>query len=613
MIRLQDTKIFRSQYKLLSSAAEDLSYQLLEKGFWFLQSYEEFSGVVLDDNHDLRGAIDYRESVQLGQTDIGEVKHVLMRQTALRGDCSLAQFMEKQFDSNRLGVVSDYMPSSFVGENAPTNRTPAYKLTSDDLPESNYLSATGKHLTMVVPFLTMGGAEKFDFDLLKQLRERGWEVTLVTTTPLSHSWAKMFYENVSELFVLHGFSRAGLHPQILRYLISSRQSQVVLMTHSFFAYSLLPYLRAHCPEPAFVDYSHIAELVWEKGGYPRKSVEWGRYLDLQIVSSESLKQWMIGQGAKADNIQVAYTCADVNSIRPDPALRAAIRRRANIPENATVILFAGRIVTQKQPEVLIKVLHQVCQSNPDCLALIAGDGADFKIIESHVLKHNLQSQIRLLGEQPNEAVKSLMAASDIFFLPSENEGISLAIYEAMASGLAIVGADVGGQRELVTSDCGCLIPRSSQAAEITDYSRVLSELVRQKELTARMGLNARERVEQHFPMRHLGERMEELLRLVCARHKHRTPLNQKYVRAFLELTLQCEELGQAGQQLCDKAVSAGIDLRSKEDMLEELKKKASMPPKNAALLAQEQQAAVEEIQRLIQEKDTIWERIISLP
>ena len=65
----------------------------------------------------------------------------------------------------------------------------------------------------------------------------------------------------------------------------------------------------------------------------------------------------------------------------------------------------------------------------------------------------------MLGGVPNEKMRDLLAAADIFFLPSRWEGIALAIYEAMSMGVAVVGAIVGGQAELVTPECGVLIPR----------------------------------------------------------------------------------------------------------------------------------------------------------
>jgi hypothetical protein len=108
-------------------------------------------------------------------------------------------------------------------------------------------------------------------------------------------------------------------------------------------------------------------------------------------------------------------------------------------------------------------------------------------------------------------MKRLFQATDIFFLPSQMEGISLAIYEAMACGVAIVGADVGGQKELVTSDCGMLIQRSSETIETENYASVLSALLQDSAKLRAIGAAGRRRVAAHFQLAQMGRRMQDLL------------------------------------------------------------------------------------------------------
>jgi glycosyltransferase involved in cell wall biosynthesis len=63
----------------------------------------------------------------------------------------------------------------------------------------------------------------------------------------------------------------------------------------------------------------------------------------------------------------------------------------------------------------------------------------------------------LLGEVDEDTLRQVYAASDIYFAPSEIEGIARTLYEAMAMGCVPVVSDVGGQRELVTAACGSLV------------------------------------------------------------------------------------------------------------------------------------------------------------
>jgi hypothetical protein len=144
------------------------------------------------------------------------------------------------------------------------------------------------------------------------------------------------------------------------------------------------------------------------------------------------------------------------------------------------------------------------------VAIVAGDGVDKPMLEEFAARHSLQRSLRFVGAVPNERMKQLMAASDIFFLPSLWEGISLAIFEAMSAGLAIVGGDVGGQRELVTPECGILIRRSTPDREIAEYTQALIPLIADPAYARRIGTHGRTRISDHYQLSQMGDRMESL-------------------------------------------------------------------------------------------------------
>ncbi len=81
----------------------------------------------------------------------------------------------------------------------------------------------------------------------------------------------------------------------------------------------------------------------------------------------------------------------------------------------------------------------------------------------------------------------------------------------MSAGLAIVGGDVGGQRELVTPECGTLVQRSTHDEEVQAYAEALSPLIADRSLAHRMGECGRRRIIDHFQLSSMGDRMESLL------------------------------------------------------------------------------------------------------
>lgn len=401
----------------------------------------------------------------------------------------------------------------------PQWHTP-FAVIPEELPCQNLLSKAKPRVLLMVPWLTFGGAEKFNLDLIKQITQRGWEVSMVATLNADHVWFPQFSQYTPDVFILPHFLRLVDHPRFLRYLIRSRHIDVVLISQCELGYFLLPYLRTTCPTTAFVDLSHIENESWRDGGYPRMGVEYQSLLDLNIVVSMHLKRWMEKRGADGKRIAVCYINVDPALWCPAPVeRRAMLRRELQIPETTPVILYVGRICAQKQPRVFANAMALLAQQNADFCALVAGDGPDLEWLRTFVKNQGLTSRVSLLGAVPSHRVRELLQASDLFFLPSEWEGISLAIYEAMACGVPVVGADVGGQGELLTSDCGVLVSRSDEKTEAKRYAEELVLLLRDQQRRHALGQAARKRVEAHFPLPAMGDHIVSLLQEAMQIHQ----------------------------------------------------------------------------------------------
>ena len=163
-----------------------------------------------------------------------------------------------------------------------------------------------------------------------------------------------------------------------------------------------------------------------------------------LVSSEHLKGWMEKRGADPAAIAVCYTNIDADYWQPDPDRSRRARQKYDIAESTPLIVFVGRICAQKQPKVLAQTALRLSQGNADFVLVVAGDGPDLDWLKTFIRKNKLERQVRLVGALSNTDIRDLLAAADIFFLPSEWEGIALSVYEAMACGVPVVGADVSG-------------------------------------------------------------------------------------------------------------------------------------------------------------------------
>ncbi len=412
----------------------------------------------------------------------------------------------RQF-AGHIPVIEPRWPQAFEPALA---EAPASWQTGEPRSREHYPSsprtARPPRLLLLAPWLRMGGADKFNLDLCRLLRSRGWDLTIACTAPSKDEWFALFQEHTRDIFLPHNFLHWADYPILLRSLIQTRRPDVVLISNSELAYHLVPYFRAFCPEPLYLDYVHMEEENRKSGGHARHSAGMHEQLDLTLVTSEHLKSWLTARGADPGRVEVCPIGVDHRLWTPDPAAREQARTQLEIPADTPVLFHAGRICAQKQPEVLARTFLALKNRGIRFVAMIAGDGEDLPWLRSFISDHGLECCVRLLGEQTPEQTRRLMLASDLFFLPSQWEGVALVLYEAMAAGVPFVGADVGGQREIAPPETAVLLPLSSPAdphAEAHRYADAIAGLLADPSRRRALAAAARARIEQHCTHDHL--------------------------------------------------------------------------------------------------------------
>ncbi len=366
------------------------------------------------------------------------------------------------------------------------------------------------HVLLVVPWLALGGADRFNLNLTQQLTARGWRVTIATTLEHADPWRPTFAAHTADIFSLPKFLTPEFQPAFLRYLIESRGVTAVLISNSMVGYACLPYLRAHCTQTAFLDYNHMVVTEWLNGGFTRIGADNQHWLDLNLVNARQVRQWMIDQGSQADRIDVVYMGQDADLLDPSRFDRAAARARLGITDESVVLLFPARLEPQKRPRFLLEILARLRGAGLGFVCLIAGDGPQRRLVESTIRRLKLTDVVRLLGAVPSHQMPELYAASDIVVLPSQNEGIALAVYEGMAMERPIVAAAVGGQPEVVTADTGILVPLAD--GEFDSYVIALSELISNTDRRKAMGVAARQHIRSAFSIQLMTDQMQNAFR-----------------------------------------------------------------------------------------------------
>lgn len=173
---------------------------------------------------------------------------------------------------------------------------------------------------------------------------------------------------------------------------------------------------------------------------------------------------------------------------------AAAHAHLNLPRGARLLLYTGRLHPGKGLADLLEAFATVIEGVPDAYLWIAGDGPLRGELLSQIADSHLAGRAVLAGQF--DGVEELLTAADAFVLASEEEGMSLALLEAMAAGLPAVVGDIPGNRALVEHERHGLLtpPRSPQSLAET-LVRVLCDPA-----AADWGRQARDRATSEFSL-----------------------------------------------------------------------------------------------------------------
>jgi teichuronic acid biosynthesis glycosyltransferase TuaC len=181
-----------------------------------------------------------------------------------------------------------------------------------------------------------------------------------------------------------------------------------------------------------------------------------RVTAIASVSRALSDELVDGIGVAREKIRLVPNGVDTSLFFPRD--RAAMRASLGLPADRPLILFVGRLEPQKGVEELLLAFEEVLASRPDAMLALVGAGP----LKDRVAA--LQSKWRdgalhVPGPRPLAEIAEWMGASDLFTLPSWNEGTPNVVLEALASGRPAVGTRVGGIPDVLASpDAGILVP-----------------------------------------------------------------------------------------------------------------------------------------------------------
>jgi len=229
-----------------------------------------------------------------------------------------------------------------------------------------------------------------------------------------------------------------------------------------------------------------------------------RFRPKVIAISEAVRRSL--QGGEVD-VVVVYNGTSLTAFCPSPR-REALRAALGLAPEHVAIAIVGRLTPWKGHRELLRAFAEVAREAPNARLLVVGEVAfweDSYGPELHELARTLgvSDLVSWLGFRRD--VPDVLAASDVFALPSIDEPFGRAVVEAMAVELPVIGTRSGGVPEIVVQGETGLLVAPGDAA---DLAKALLRLVRDADLRRAMGRAGRARATDLFNVDRTAERVQ---------------------------------------------------------------------------------------------------------
>ncbi|MEX0816672.1 MAG: glycosyltransferase family 4 protein [Gaiellales bacterium] len=377
----------------------------------------------------------------------------------------------------------------------------------------------------------IGGMQAHTADLARGLAERGHEVEVITARhprglevaeyegnrwhfvpvptryerlPMRHrAWLRASAKKFEQLHaarpfdVVHSESTSALG--LLRRGVHRRVATAVKFHGNYLGLVAAALGRARRGDGA----QRIAEakhIVWVTGGHfiPPGGVYRFRACEAMVASRQQLRGTRWSFVLDPARMHVVPNGIDIRRFQPRP--QAAARSKLGL-DGGAIVLCVGRLAGPKGFDHAIAALRDLAAAR----LVIVGEGHDRGALETLAAGLGVSDRVLFAGAHPPDVVATYMAAADLFLFPTEyEEPAPVVLPEAMACGLPVIAADIGGIAEVIDrpGENGILVPPGAVDPLVGAAASLLADAAARR----RMGEAARRRVEEAYTMELMVER-----------------------------------------------------------------------------------------------------------
>ncbi len=359
-------------------------------------------------------------------------------------------------------------------------------------------------LVFLITGLAYGGAETQLVNLATKLKERGWDVRVVSMLP-----PQAFTDELKQAGIplaTLDMRRGVADPRAVFRLVKMLREWKpdIVHSHMIHANLLARIARIFYRIPVIICTAHSID----EGGRRREIAY--RLTDFLAdlttnVSQAAVERYIRVGVAPKDKIKFMPNGIDTAKFEPNEMVRKRLRNELGINE-CFVWLAVGRFEEAKDYPNMLQAFSRVVAKKSDVILLLVGQGSLMEEARGLADELDLTDKVRFLGLRRD--VPDLMNAADAFVLSSRWEGFGLVVAEAMACELPVVATDCGGPREILDGGTlGFLVPPAESEALALAMEKMMAL---SDEERFEMGKAGRAHIEANYSLERVVDQWEEL-------------------------------------------------------------------------------------------------------
>ncbi len=227
-----------------------------------------------------------------------------------------------------------------------------------------------------------------------------------------------------------------------------------------------------------------------------------------ISPSKSLKRILREFGVRKP-IVVIHNGIEIDCYRRKPQID--VRQLYNIPVGATLFVNVSRLSPEKRPLTLLREFAEIAKISPSYHLLLVGSGASSRQLKRLVGELGLINQVSFAGAITPEYIPDYLTAADVFVTASVSEVHPLAVIEAMAAGLPVVGISSPGLKDTVEHESSGLLSSNDAGA----LALAMTQLGQSRDKRLAIGATA-QKMSQRFDIRITVERTLDVYQKLLA-------------------------------------------------------------------------------------------------